>query len=145
MIALQPVIDRLVANVPALRTVQGAAELAALLAAKTPITGRPFAHVVPNGIRGAEVSATTGLFVQMVDHLFAVYLTIPATADRAGTKALPDALALQNSIIDALAGWAPDDVSGVFRLTRAGLQRFEPGLIVYVIEFAIADQLRIIP
>ena len=145
MIALQSIIDRLLANAPGLRSVQGAAELAALLASKKPMTGQPFAHVVPNGMRGAEVSAATGLFVQNVEHLFAVYLTIPATADRAGSKALPDVLSLQNEVIAALVGWAPADVSGVFRLARAGLQRFEPGIIVYVIEFAIADQLRISP
>lgn len=96
-------------------------------------------------MRGSEVTASTGMFVQNVEHLFAVYLTIPATADRAGAKALPDALALQAEVITALAGWAPDDVSGVFRLARAGLQRFEPGIIAYVIEFAISDQLRITP
>jgi hypothetical protein len=50
---------------------------------------------------------------------------------------------VRDAIIASVAGWAPGDEIGVFALSRATLLDFTRGVIVYQIDFAIADQLRI--
>ena len=48
-------------------------------------------------------------------------------------------------MIEAICGWAPDGMVGVFRLSRGGIVSFTGGTLVYQIEFAVGDQLRIEP
>lgn len=143
MIAAADIIARLMQEGPELRSVQGAIELAALLAAGTPIVGKPFAHVVPMGLRGLPPEVGTGHFAQQIDVTFSVVLTIPIIADPKGEKALIAADPLVNSIITALSGWGPETAPGVIYMTRSQIVRFEPGLIVYGIDFSITDRLEV--
>jgi hypothetical protein len=145
-----PVIARLKDMVPELRSVEGAAELAALMASKPQPTAGIAAHVILTGLRGAAADAAAGAFVQEIEETLAVILTISAPGDRKGARAGDQLGAVVTSVILALAGWAPasswepdSETVGVFRLARAAVQRMEPGIIVYAIEFAITDQLRI--
>jgi hypothetical protein len=145
-----PVISRLKDMVPDLRSVEGAVELAALMASKPQAGAGIVAHVIATGLRGSAADASAGAFVQEVEEIVAVILTISAPGDRKGAKAGDQLGAIVACVILALAGWAPDstwepegETVGVFRLARAAVQRMEPGLIVYAVEFAITDQLRI--
>jgi hypothetical protein len=140
-----PVIARLKDMVPELRSVEGAAELAALMASKPQPTAGIAAHVILTGLRGAAADAAAE-----IEETLAVILTISAPGDRKGARAGDQLGAVVTSVILALAGWAPasswepdSETVGVFRLARAAVQRMEPGIIVYAIEFAITDQLRI--
>ena len=143
MLAASDIIARLKSAVPALRSVEGAIELAALLAAGKPQVGKPFAHVVPMGLRGLLPEVAAGSFVQQVDVGFSVVLTIPTIDDPTGAKALASADPLVLAIVTALSGWAPDTAPGVVYMTRAQIIRFEPGLIVYGIDFTLTDRLEV--
>jgi hypothetical protein len=139
-----PVIARLRATVPALRSVEGAVELAALMASKPQVQAGVIAHVIPSGQRGGAADVSGSAFIQDVDHVVSVILTFVAPGDRSGARSADTVGATVEAVIASLAGWAPGDTVGVFRLLRSGIQRAEPGLIVTATEFGLADQLRIV-
>ena len=147
MLEAQSIIARLQTEMPVFGSVEGAAELAALMAAPPQVFAKPRAHVVPMGINGGAVVDAAGAFVQTIEHLFAVYMSISAHGDRKGGKKLEDVSVLQNSLVLALCGWSPPGLTtcGDIRLKRAYLVELKPGLIVYAIDFAVPDQLRIYP
>jgi hypothetical protein len=151
---LTPVIDRLADAVPHLRSVEGAVELAAVMASRPQAAAGIAAHVVNTGLRGGAADAIAGAFTQDVEIAIAVILTISAPGDRKGARAGDQLGSITTQVINALAGWAPAsswhteedpeaETVGVFRLTRAAPLRVEPGIIVYAIEFAVSDQMRI--
>ena len=145
MLDASAIIAQLKLAAPGLRSVEGALELAALMDAKTPMAaGKPFAHVVPLGLRGGRAEAASGMFLQDVTATFGVFLTFPAPGGTAtGSKVMSQIEPVVVQVLDALAGWGPIESPGVLTLTRAALQSFRPGAAVYVIEFALSDQLRI--
>lgn len=143
MLAMQDIIDRLKTEVPALGAIEGAIELAALLGSKPQAHAKPRAHVVPMGLKGGALQSGTGDFTQDIDVAFTVFLTFSAVADPRGQKAAVDVHALQTLVLAALCGWAPEDAVGVVRLLRAAPIDLRPGVLVYAIEFAVQDQLRI--
>lgn len=139
------VIDRLVATVPELGSVEGAAELAALLNAPPQVWAKPRAHVVPMGIRGGKVLFVTGVYVQDIEAAFSVYVSVASHGDAKGKRSMLDVSALQNKIITCLCGWVPDGltIGGEVRLSRSYLAELKPGLLVYAMDFTLPDQLRI--
>lgn len=143
MIAAADIIDRLKDASLGLRSIEGAMELAALLAAGKPQVGKPFAHVIPMGLRGLVPEVAAGSFAQQIDFGFSVVLTIPTINDPTGDKAMTAADPLVLGIITALSGWGPDTAPGVVYMTRSQIIRFEPGLIVYGIDFTITDRLEV--
>lgn len=146
MLEAQTIINRLLAEVTLLGSVEGAAELAALMAAPVQVWVKPRAHVVPLGIRGGAVQSATGGFIQGVEWAFAVFLTFSSHSDRKGAKRLDDISAVQNAVITALCGWVPEGVqaAGEVRLSRGYLAELKPGVVVYALEFSLPDQLRIL-
>lgn len=145
MFQASSVIDRLIATVPELGSVEGAAELAALLNAPPQIWAKPRAHVVPMGIRGGQVLGATGAYVQDIEVAFSVYVSIASHGDAKGKRSMQDVSALQNKIITALCGWVPTGLTtgGDVRLGRAYLAELKPGLLVYAMDFNLPDQMRI--
>lgn len=143
MLDIAAIIDRLKDNAPSLGRVDTAIDLDALMASKPQPHGKPLAAVIAMGLRGGAVEVMTGAFVQDVQIAFAVILTIPSHGDRAGKDAAPDVLALFAEVCAALCGWGPEDAPGAITLGRAMPIVTKPGAIVYSIEFAIGDQLRI--
>lgn len=139
-----PVIERIKAQVPQLRSVDGAIELVALLDARIPLAPGPVAHVVPTGIRGGAAEAMSGAFVQAIEDVVNVIVSFRSIDDATGRKSVDMVSDLLNDVICAIAGWGPDDALGVFRLVRCSVLRFDAGILVYGIEFAISDQLRIL-
>ena len=146
MIEAATIITRLKSAVPELGSVEGAMELAALMAAAPQVWAKPRAHVVPRGIRGGAVQDFAGGFVQGIEWTFAVFLTFASHGDRKGAKALDDVSAVQNAVIAALCGWAPagSAIGGEMRLASAYLAELKPGAVVYVLEFSVPDQVRML-
>jgi hypothetical protein len=122
--------------------VEGAGSLADLMQRNALPQHTPAAHVLPLGLIGRAEDAGAGAYTQMFEEAVAVILTV-RNHTPAGKKALADLRGIIMSIVAAIAGWAPDDQTGVFRLTRGSLLNATKGTVVYQIDFSISDQLRI--
>lgn len=140
---IDAVIARLEAEVPTLagRT-QGAVQFVELMRTGNLPQVTPAAHVLPLGLTGGQPNAVAGAFVQPLDRAISVMLTL-RSYDARGEKALDPLETLINAIVTAICGWTPEPTVGVYRLTRAALVTMTAGTLVYQIDFAIADQLRI--
>lgn len=139
---LAQVIIRLKAEVGALRSVEGAASLATLLQGQALPQHTPAAHVVPLGLRGGRVDAAAGAFTQIVEEVFGVVLTLRSNS-QTGARDLPDIDGLIRDVIEALAGWGPADAIDVLALQRGALISMTAGTIIYQLDFAMTDQVRI--
>lgn len=143
MIAVADIVTRLNGLVASLNgRIQGAAEFSALMKSNALPTVTPAAFVLPLGLQGGQPDAVTGLFSQMVEQVFGVVLVLRNT-DRIGGNALAPIDALIADTIEAIVGWGPDDAVGVFRLTHGDLVSMVAGTMVYQLDVAITDQLRI--
>ncbi|PKP85851.1 MAG: hypothetical protein CVT80_00295 [Alphaproteobacteria bacterium HGW-Alphaproteobacteria-2] len=139
------VIARLAERVPDLAgRIEGAAELSALMRENRLPQVTPAAHVLPLGLRGLQADAAAGLFRQAFDETVAVVLTWRGY-EPTGGRALAGLEALIDTVIAALAGWAPAQATGVLRLSRGQLVAISAGTIVYQIDLTLTDHLRITP
>lgn len=137
------VIARLKTAVPAFAgRVEGAAELAALMRQNALPQVTPAAHVVPLGLQGGAATTATAVFRQDVEVLLGVLITL-RTNSRTGGGQLPELNSIITDVTAAIAGWAPIETVGVFRLSRGQLVTMAAGTIVYQLDFALPDQLRI--
>lgn len=137
------VIARLQQMAPHLRTVEGAASLAALMQTNALPQAEVGAHVITLGLQGGEANAMTGAFTQMIDEMIGVVITF-RTYTQTGGRDQASVGALIRQTIEALAGWCPNDEIGTFVFRRGAPTAFTKGTIVYLLEFSITDQLRII-
>jgi hypothetical protein len=137
------VIQRLKEEVPQLAgRVEGAAHLAQLMAANQLPQHTPAANVIATGLAGGTADASTGLFRQAFDQTVTVYLTF-RNVQGAGGNALDLFDDVKWAVIVALCGWAPNDTVGVFRLVRGQVVNMATGTLLYQIDIALGDQLRI--
>ena len=136
------VIARLKEMAPHLRTVEGAASLAALMQTNALPQAEVGAHVITLGLQGGA-NAMTGAFTQMIDERIGVVITF-RTYTQTGGRDQASVGALIRQTIAALAGWCPNDEIGTFVFRRGAPTAFTKGTIVYLLEFSITDQLRII-
>ena len=136
------VIARLKEMAPHLRTVEGAASLAALMQTNALPQAEVGAHVITLGLQGGA-NAMTGAFTQMIDERIGVVITF-RTYTQTGGRDQASVGALIRQTIEALAGWCPNDEIGTFVFRRGAPMAFNKGTIVYLLEFSITDQLRII-
>ena len=142
---LPGIIDRLKARVPDLgNRVEDVGALAALTAAGGTPQVTPIAHVVPGGITGGKHLAQTGSYLQAIERLFSVILTL-RTQDPSGKRAMSRLADLIDEIITALAGWDIAAMVGVVQFRRCTLIGADRGAFTYEIQFSVSDQLRIIP
>jgi hypothetical protein len=132
---------RLSDAVPALRTVEGAANLAALMASNGLPQQTPAAHVVTLGIQGGDEEAAAGAFVQSVTEVVGVIVTWRMVVQT--DRAVADVETLIDEITQAVAGWEPEGAMAPFRLLRGQLVTMNKGTLVYQLDFAIPNQLRI--
>ena len=132
------IIARLKERVPDLQNrVEGASGMANL----PQVT--PAARVIASGLLGGQPDAGTGIYRQSFDETVSVYLVF-RNVQGAGGNELDLFDTLKFAVIEALAGWAPESAVGVLRLTRAQIDRFETGTLIFRIDFTIGNQLRII-
>ena len=141
---IEAVTTRLGTQVPDLANrIDGAAEFSRLMKSGKLPAGGVRAYVLPLGLRGGAADAATGMFSQIVTRSIGILL-LTQSVDGAGERALARLSPLIDEIVHAIAGWAPNDESGVFTLRKADLILSGNGLLSYQIEFAIDDQLRIL-
>ena len=101
----QLVILRLKSRVAALRSIKGAADLAA--AAADGVRQLPAAFVIPLSESGGAQMAATQVTQQRLALSYGVIVVTQNLRDARGEKALSDLTALRNEIHDALYGWQP--------------------------------------
>jgi hypothetical protein len=139
------VAQRIGATVPALTgAIEGIADLAALISAGAMPQREVCAFVVPLGFDDRGGDSAVNAFTQMLDTSVGVVLSIKALGDATARKSLPTIDSLEVAVIATIAGWAPGNVAGVFRVMRGRLVSVEKGLVLYQLDFALTDQLRII-
>ncbi len=141
---LDAVMQRLKSSAPELRSVQGALDLTRLLKSKGLPEATPAAFVVTTGLRGGAVQDATGLFVQGFEETTAV-IVVFRNVEHGARPAVDPVRPVIDAVIHALAGWGPSGAQDVFRLLRGAVVEFAPGSLIYQIDFAIGDQLRISP
>lgn len=136
--------DRLRATCPDFGgRIEGAAELSQLKRERLTPQRTPAAFVLPLGLDGETPDAASGLYRQSYRDAIGVLIVVAYAGDATGAKALPGLDALIWSAVSALAGWRPADEIGVFELSRGRLLELEAGTVIYQLDFAIEDQLRI--
>lgn len=136
---------RIMDQVPELNLrVEGAAQFAKLLKDRALPDAAVFAHLLPLAIQGSRGDAASGMFTQNFSEGVGVLLTFKADGG-VETDDLDSVRDLVMRVARALAGWAPNDQIGVFEVRRGQLMSVHAGAIVYQLDFAISDQLRIAP
>ena len=140
----QTVSDRISAQVPALTgRVEDIAALAALIEAGALPEKDVCAFVFSLGFDDKGGESATGYHTQMIDDAIGVVLAIKARGDAKAQKALPTIGQLKTDIVNAVAGWGPDDAANVFFVRRGRLLSAAKGLVLYQLDFALLSQLRI--
>ncbi len=144
MTLVSTVKDKLGADIPALAgAVDEVADLAALVTAGA-LPQRPkAAFVIPLGFddRGAE--SASGLFTQAIEDAIGVVLVVQAPGDPKARRALSTVDELKDAVLASLAGWAPADAVGVLVPRRGRLVSVTAGAVIYQVDFALSNQLRI--
>jgi hypothetical protein len=139
------VAQRIGDTVPALTgCIEFIADLAALIAAGAMPQREVCAFVVPLGFDDRGGDAAVNAVTQMLAESVGVVLAIKALGDAKARRALPTIDVLSQSVIAAIVGWAPDDVTGVFRVLKGRMVSADKGLVLYQLDFAVLDQLRIV-
>lgn len=131
------------AAVTGLAGIEEAADLAALIAAKQLPQRSPWAYVLPLGFNGGQPDVVSGMYRQPFEPVIGVVLVIRALDDAKARKALATIDQLEQDILAEICGWAPVGAIGVFRALRGRLVSVAGGLVIYQIEFALQNQLRI--
>lgn len=136
------VIARLAAEVPAFVSVEGAAELAAVMKGGRAPNRMPAAFVLSAGLRARPADAAAGVFRQAVSEMTGVLIV---AGDARGGAAAGRAETLCGQVVAALAGWTPEgeQIIGPMELTSAELLGLEAGVVSYQVNFSTAQQLRI--
>lgn len=102
---IRPIIEqRIREQVPALREVAGAGSLSALLKSGQIVDSG--AYVIRERKSAVDMASLDGLY-QQIDLSFSVIIVVDNVADEKGADAEDASDALQESIKDALQGWAP--------------------------------------
>lgn len=141
---VENVSTRLRDNVPDIGEVEFIADLAALIEKDALPQRDSGAYVLPLGIDGEKGTAATGMHIQPTSESVGVVLYVKARGDVKAKKALPAIDIMIDATIIAIVGWAPNNQTvGVFELRRGRLLSASKGLVLYQLDFAIADQLRV--
>lgn len=143
MTLVATVATRIAAQVPALGSIEYVADLAALVRENAMPQREVAAFVIPSGFDDKGGDSAAGLYTQLIDDAVSVVLCVKALGDPKAKRAVPAIDELKDAVVGALAGWAPDDVVGVFRPVRGRLVSVTKGLVIYQIDFTLLDQLRI--
>lgn len=123
--------------------VESAAELAQLIQAGNLPQVTPAAFVLPLGIRGLAADAVTGVFRQKTAETIGIVLVVEAAGDGTGGLALAPIHALVQLLVGSFCGWVPNGEIGPFRLVTGRLVSLAAGTVIYQLDFAIDNQLRI--
>jgi hypothetical protein len=126
--------------------VEGAMTLAPLLEQGVFPAVTPAAFVVPTGITSASgLSSSTGLHRQTLTRGYDVLWLVTYAGSASGGEVTADLEAIENEIIQALAGYVAVPGQGSLRLTRSVLNRAVSGTFLWTTSFAFDDYLRVSP
>lgn len=148
-------ITQLETAVPALAgRVKGALDLAELLRRKALPAYTPAAFVVDNGMSGGAAESSQNAFIQAAEEMISVVLVLRTAGDVTGAKSQPALNVLKWAVIFALSGWSPAasadpelsgaDPVGVLELRRGRVNSLDAGTVFYQLDFAIAQQIRVV-
>lgn len=144
MIRLEDIKARIEDRVDALAgRIEDAARFDVLMQAGQAPQNTPAAFILPGPIVGGRTQAMTGMFVQDFRETAIVALFVRATDNPRGDKAIAGLTPLARALVEAVAGWGPEDAVGVFVLDQAEFVGSSQGALVYELRFGIDDQLRI--
>lgn len=139
-----------IADVPGIAgRIQPAASLSELLARGLGSQGGDSAYILPLGLRGGAEQAMAGLYIQEFVETLGVVLMLAAAGDATGAKTADRLVPIRNAVIRRIVGWSPPsewlegETVTHFRLARGELLSLSSARLIYQIDFALSDQLRI--
>lgn len=103
----------------------------------------PAGFVLPGGIEGGQAQMMAGAFIQPIRDRVMVVVAVRVAGDPLAAQAIDEATPLVRQVVAAVCGWGPEDSPGVFVLDRAELVGAKDGALLFQIDLAIDDQLRI--
>ncbi|WP_300535641.1 hypothetical protein [uncultured Mameliella sp.] len=120
-----------------------ASDFASVLRGGTAPRGGVNAYILPGTTTGLPAATLgAGLFIQPVRRGVSIATFLQSTDPR-GQRALDRLDDFLADIQQAICGWAPGDEVGVFELAVERPAPTQNGLMAFVTEFRITDQLRI--
>lgn len=141
MFSLEAVIERLKQLPPAvLRSVDGIADMQAIMNSNRLPQITPAAHVVPAGLRAGARQDTAGGYVQPVVEVVGIVITIRGN-NAQGKAALADLKAIILPVMDHLIGWSPEGFDQM-EFSSGTTVRLDAEGLVYLLEFTIPTHLR---
>ncbi len=135
----QWVIDHLDVQVPDLRQVSGAAQLAR---AAENLKQTPSAFVLPNAERPSGNSTGTMVVRQQNTVRFGVILAVQNLSDSRGQKAQADLRVLRTQIMAVLLGWEPDEDMNPIEYTGGRLMQVTDQVLWWQDDFLTTHYLR---
>lgn len=126
---IAPILERLRQEVPALRVVAGAAELAAAVESGKGLQ-TPCAFVTLTAERGSPMRGVAGVFVQPVQLSVSVMLVVRNyTRASLGSAARADLLPVLQDARNALLGWKPAGADDVLTFSAGRVFDFDAGTL----------------
>lgn len=108
--------------------------------------------VIPTGLRATGGHSAAGMVTAGLDEVIALVLVLRKSGDATGARGLDALSATVLACLEALTGWAPDQIDqeshpvvGDFRPLNGSTIKLDAGVIFYQLEFACEWQLRISP
>ena len=136
--------ERILANVPDLAgAVEEAADLAELVRQGALPQKPRAAFVLPLGFDARQADAASGIYRQSIDDVIGVVLVAQTAGDAKAQRALATIDALKDAVLAAVCGWAPVGAIGDFTARRGRLVSVAAGTIIYQLDFALQNQLRL--
>lgn len=129
--------------------IEPAASLSDLMARNQLPQVTPAAFVLPLALRGGRADAAANLYRQQLVEMLGIVLILRTAGDATGGRGTDRLTSLRNDVIRRIVGWSPpshwrdDEAIGVFTFARGELVSLSTGALVYQIDFALEDQLRI--
>lgn len=144
MLRLDDVQARLELKVPELAgNLQGAGQFAQLIERQQLPQWRKGGFILPGRLVGSGAQAMTGMFIQGFDETVSIVLVARVQGDPTGARAVDELTPLVRAVATAICGWGPDEAPGVFVLVAGELVGSQGGALIYQLDFALTDQLRI--
>ncbi|MEQ5870244.1 hypothetical protein J4E08_10075 [Sagittula sp. NFXS13] len=136
---------RLEARIPELAGEVGTAvDFTSLSRSGQALRGGVNVFVLPAGSKGLQATAGTGYFVQGVRRAVSIVSMLQST-DPKGRRALERLDGWLDDITQAVCGWAPDEVPGVFELLSERPVQAPAGVMAFMTDLQITDRLRTTP
>lgn len=143
MTIVEAIIQRLGAEVPALKLIDGAAQFAAL-EGKGPARD-PAAYVFLADEDAAPNACAAGLHIQGLTHTIAVALAVADRRSKAGAEGAAAMENLVDQVKGVLVGWSPAPGFSGFNYRRGRIVRFLKPHVWFQVELSTDSQLRIPP